>query len=292
MLEKYKESGEITKKAKRLARDIVKPGAKLLDIANDIEALIRNEGGKPAFPVNLSINDVGAHYTPDADDGSVVKETDLIKVDIGAHVDGYIADTAITLSMNKDETHLKLIKAAEDALGAAIGAVKPGVKVNEIGAVVEKTITEAGFKPIENLTGHGLDQYSLHAGLTIPNVKNSNESVLEDGQTVAIEPFATTGVGTVYDSNEVHIYEFLVNKSTRQRDGRRILKMAEDDFGKLPFAKRWLAGIPSMKMNMALKELVNAKALYQYPVLKEKGSGLVSQAEHTVIVGEKTIVTT
>jgi len=292
MLEKYKEAGEIVKKAKKRARDIVKPGVKLLDIANEIEALIGKEGGKPAFPVNISIDDIGAHYTPDADDASVIKDTDLVKVDVGAHVDGYIADSAITLSMSKDETHLKLIKAAEDALEVAIKAVRPGVKVNEIGAAVEMVITGAGFKPIENLTGHGLDQYSLHAGLTIPNVKNSNEAVLEDGQAVAIEPFATNGAGTIYDSNEVHIYEFLMDRATRQRDGRRILKMAEEDFATLPFATRWLTGIPKMKLGLALKELVNLKALYQYPVLKERESGLVSQAEHTVIVGEKPIVTT
>jgi len=222
----------------------------------------------------------------------VVKETDLVILDIGVHKDGYIADAAITLSMNKDETHLNLIKAAETSLKNAIEIVEPGLPVERIGETVENTMKEFGVKPISNLTGHGLDQYSLHGGFTIPNIKKAGEK-LEEGMAIAIEPFSTNGKGEVYDAQDVHIYEFIYPRPVRMQESRRILQMAERDFNELPFARRWLEkNIGKLKLSMALKELVNSKALYQYPVLKERDKGLVAQAEHTIIVQDKPIVTT
>jgi methionyl aminopeptidase len=290
-LKEYKQAGEIAKKCKKLAHDLIRPGAKLLDIAEKTEELIKKEGGKPAFPVNISVDAVSAHYTPDADAKDAIGKDDLVKFDVGVHVDGFIADTAFTVSMSKDEVHLKLIEAAEKALEKAVSMARPGTKVGDIGAEVEKVIKGYGFTPIENLTGHSLEQYSLHAGVVVPNVGNNNPTELEDGQAIAIEPFSTNGSGTVVDGNEVHIYEFLQNKPTRMMEARKILRMSYEDFGGLPFAKRWL-GVSGMKLNLALKELERSKALYAYPMLQEKKGGLVAQAEHTVIVGEKPIVTT
>lgn len=292
VLIKYKKAGEVNKKVKELAKKLVKPGAKVLNVVEEIEEAIKKEDCGLAFPLNFSINENAAHYTPDSDSTLVVKEDDLIKIDIGVHFEGYIADSAITLSMNQDELHLKLIKSAEAALDAAISTVKPGVSVEKIGEAVENKLKEFGFKPIENLTGHGLDQYSLHAGLTIPNVKRSGPK-LEEDQAIAIEPFSTNGAGSVVDTNEIHIYEFLANKPSRLMEARRILQLAEKKFYGMPFSKRWLEkNISKMKLNFALRDLVNSKALYQYPVLKEKENGLIAQAEHTIIVQEEPIVTT
>jgi methionyl aminopeptidase len=292
VLEKYKKAGKIAKKVSESAREWIKPGAKLIDVALKVEDLIAKEGAGNAFPVNLSLNEVAAHFTPELDCVDVIKKEDLVTFDVGVHVDGYIADTAFTVSMNKDPEQEKLIKAAENALKAAIETVKPGINVSKVGEAVEKEITELGFKPIENLTGHGLDEYSLHAGLTIPNVKREGQT-LQEGQAIAIEPFSTNGTGSVSDSKEIYIYEFLMNKPSRIREARRILQMGEKEFHGLPFAKRWLEKkIGKLKMNMALRDLVNMNALYQYPVLKEKEKGLVAQAEHTLIVQDEPIVTT
>lgn len=293
VFEKYKEAGEILKKAEKLARGIVKPGANVVDIAEQVEGLIQKEGGTPAFPLNISINEIAAHYTPDLKTELKLGKTDLVKIDIGVHVDGYIADQAFTMSMDKDETRLKLIEAAEAGLSVGLECVRPGVTLGEIGTRIEEAIKENGFNVIRNLTGHGLEQYSLHAGLTIPNVKNDDKTKLVEGQAVAIEPFSTNGYGAVIDTNEVHIYEFMQERPIRNRDARRVLELAQGKFGSLPFAKRWLEkDIGGMKLNLALRELVNAKALYQYPALREKENGLIAQAEHTVIVMDEPVVTT
>ncbi len=286
VLEKYKEAGKIWKKAEKLGRKIVKPGAGILDITEKIESKIKKEGGEMAFPLNVGIDDTAAHYTPDSNCKDKISEKDLVTLDIGVHVDGYIADAAFTLSMNESDEHINLIEAAEKSLENAIEIVKPGVNIEKIGEAVEQTMEEYNVKPISNLTGHNVDQYSLHSGLTIPNVKKKG-GTLKEGMAVAIEPFSTNGAGQVHDAQEVHIYEFLKKKNIRMQESRKILQTAELDFNKLPFAKRWLEkNVSSLKLKMALKELLDAEALYQYPVLKEKEKGLVAQAEHTMIVQE------
>lgn len=293
VLEKYLKAGNIAKKVREESAYLVKPGAKILEIAQKLEQMIFKEGGKPAFPLNIGINETAAHFTPELGSIDVIKETDLVKIDIGVHVDGYIADTAVTYSMSKDEIHLKLIEAANSALKKAIEIAKPGVNIGKIGEVVEEEISKFGFKPIENLSGHGLDEYSLHAGLTIPNVKGRAGETLKENQVIALEPFSTNGEGHVSDAPEIHIYEFLNDTPTRVTEGRRILKMAQEEFSFLPFAKRWIESkIGKLKLALALRELVSSGALYQYPVLKEAKKGLVAQAEHTLVVGEKPVVTT
>jgi len=293
VIEKYKQAGEIASKCVSTASALIKPGAKALDIAMEIDELIKKEGAAPAFPLNISINDIAAHYTPDLGADLKIGEEDIVKFDVGVHVDGYIADTAKTFSMSNSEEHKKLIAAVEAALDAVLKIIKPGVTLGEIGTLVEDTITERGYSPVRNLTGHGLDQYSLHAGLVVPNIKNDDETILEEGTAVAIEPFSTNGAGSVSDTNEIHIYEFLMERPTRNREARRILKMAQDRFNNLPFAKRWMEKeLGKLRMELALRELVNFKALYQYPVLREEERGLVAQAEHTVLVLDKPVVTT
>jgi methionyl aminopeptidase len=281
-VEGFKEAGEISKKAKALVRKLVKPGASVLDIVNQVEGLIEKEGAKPGFPLNFSINTVAAHYTPPSGAELEVGEDDIIKIDTGVHVDGYPADTAITISTSESETHLNLIAAAEAALEKAIEIVSPGIRVGEIGAVIQKEIESYVLKPIENLCGHSVERYNLHAGMTIPNVAGKGPE-LKEGMAIAIEPFSTNGLGRVSDAQDVYIYEYMRDVPTRNRDSRKIHSMARDDFSKLPFATRWL-GIPELKSRIALKELVNNKAIYSYPVLKEAGGGLVAQAEHTMIV--------
>ncbi len=284
-LEKYKKAGKIVIKAGKLAEKLTKPGAKVLDIAEKIENLIREEGAKPAFPANISINNIAAHYTPDMDCKIILEEDDLIKFDLGVQIDGFIADSAITITTNpKNNLHIKLIEAAQKSLERAIELVKPGVKVEKIGETIENTMKSFGVKPIENLTGHGVGQYVQHDAPTIPNVKKSG-GTLEENMAIAIEPFSTNGEGLVYDDREVQIYEFLMKIPVRLMEGRRILQMAEKDFEKLPFAKRWIERkIGKLKLALALRELNQFGALYQYPVLKEKGNGLVAQFEHTMIV--------
>ena len=283
-LQKYRQAGKILADVREEIKPLVKEGAKVVEIAERAEELILKRGAKPAFPCNVSVNEIAAHYSPPLNDGRVIQEGDVVKVDLGAHVDGYIADTAFTVVVGGDS---RLAEAAERALEAAIGVVKPGIDVGEIGRAVEQAITEMGFKPIRNLTGHSLARWDLHAGITIPNVEERTGQTLKPGDVLAIEPFATDGAGFVEDQQQTVIFRYLRDAPTRLRMTRALLRDIKQLYDGLPFAERWLAKRMSrLRLELSLRELVGAGALWPYHVLAERAKGKVAQAEHTVIVTE------
>ncbi len=290
-LEKYKKAGEIAIEVREWSKGLVKDGVKLLDIADKVEARIIEKGGEIAFPTNVCINDITAHYTPKYNDDSVIEGSDVVTVDLGVHVDGFIADTAYTLDLSGE--YKDLLKVNEEALDAVIDEVRPGTSVQKIGEIVQSTLADAGYKPIENLTGHEIKEYDLHAGLSIPNIKVPYDWELEEGMALAIEPFATNGFGRVIESKQTEIYSLLKKKPTRMRESRILLKELEPR-GELPFAARWYADkINPIRLKLALQEMVRAKILRGYPTLHEKEGGIVSQFEHTMIVtADGCIVTT
>ncbi|MFH8086271.1 MAG: type II methionyl aminopeptidase [Candidatus Aenigmatarchaeota archaeon] len=281
--EKYKKAYSISKEVREYARSLIKEGAKVLDIAEKIEKKIEELGAKPAFPVNISINEITAHYSPDINDTTFLKNNDLVKVDIGVHIDGYIWDSAFTVCVN-EKTH-PLIEVSEKTLNEALKLIRPGAKIYEISEVVENIITENGFNPVRNLCGHGLERFNQHASPTIPNGKNSIREEIKEGQTIAMEVFVTNGCGWVKESYPTLIYKYKQDKPTRLFEGRKILELAKIKFEKLPFSKRWLIGlINPLKIDLALKQLIEVDALIEYPILKEETNGLVAQSEETIIV--------
>ena len=217
-----------------------------------------------------------------------MKEGDIVKIDIGVHVDGYIGDTALTISLGEQED---LLEASKKALYEAINLVRPGVKIKEIGEVIQKTIEDFGFKPIRNLTGHGLKRFDIHADPQIPNIKiDSNEELKED-DVIAIEPFASNGNGFVRDLEDVRIFSIIENENKiRSPEAREIYAFGMKRYG-LPFASRWL-NMPYIKFRIGLKELLLKNMIYPYYVLVEKEGALVSQFEHTIIVKDKPIIIT
>lgn len=292
VIEKYKKAGKIAKEVREWSRELIKEGAKTLDIAEAIEKKIIDLGGEFAFPTTISINSIAAHSTPRINDETVLKRGDVVKVDLGVHIDGFIADTAYTIEVGTSNWK-DLIKSSEDAVNAAIKIAKPGVTVSEIGAAVENVINKYNFIPIANLSGHEVNEYDLHAGITIPNFDNSGTTTLEEGMAVAIEPFATNGVGKVIDAKDSEIFKLIENKPVRHPIARKILNYVAEKHQLLPFCKRWVAkGVGGFGIEMGMKELVRIGALHHYPILKEGGSGMVSQTEHTIIVLDKPIVTT
>jgi len=284
-LQAYRKAGKLLAEVREQVRPLVKPGARLLDIADAVEGSIAQRGGKPAFPCNVSVNEIAAHYSPPVNDDATIKEGDIVKVDLGAHLEGYIADTAFTVSTGENQ---ELVQTVEQALEAAIEVVKPEIDVGEIGRVVEETVTAAGFKPIRNLTGHGLARWSLHSGLTIPNVQEETGQKLKVGDVLAIEPFITDGAGFAEDKEKVYIFRYLRDRPTRLRMARQLLNEIKRDYHGLPFAERWLAKrMSKLRLELTLRELVGAGALWPYHVLAERAKGKVAQAEHTVIVTEE-----
>lgn len=276
--ENYVEAGIVVQKARKEAEKISEPGANLKVIAEEIEGLIRDEGLEPAFPVNLSINDEAAHYSAAPNEARELKASDVVKIDIGAHKDGYIADSALTV--NPSGGNQELIDAAEDALQEALDFIEPGVTIGELGTKVQNSVPEK-YSVVRNLTGHYIDHYEQHAGVSIPNISTANTHVIEKGDAVAIEPFITDGSGKIKNGKKGNIYIHKGGK-VRGRTERKLLKKIKDYRG-LPFSSRWLD--MGARDKMALKKLCNAGAVKHYPILKEVEGGMVAQAEHTVLVG-------
>ncbi len=294
ILEKYRKAGTIHKECLEFGSRLIKPGEKILYVVEQIEEKIRNSGAGFAFPVNVSVNETAAHDTADMGDARVFKEGDLVKLDIGVQVDGYIADGAVTISLDSGKEDL--IKASREALEAALKLMTPGRPIPEVSEAIEQTVRNAGFVPVRNLTGHKLERYSLHAGVEFPNIKTDLNYGLKEGDVFAIEPFVTDGSGKVVDTKKTLIYMFLSDRPTRFPESRKILQVAREDFHKLPFTKRWLLqkipGLSPVKLNLILKQLEKINSLYEYPALREVAGGYVAQSEHTAIVKDKPVVTT
>jgi methionyl aminopeptidase len=246
--------------------------------------MIAEEGCRPAFPVNISINDIAAHYTPEFESENALGEKDLVKIDLGIDLNGALSDTAYTVDL--DGGNEKLVRASEEALENAIKAIKPGVSVGEIGGVIEETIKGYGFNPISNLSGHMIKSNELHAGVEIPNIKTSDPYRFQEGDIFAVEPFATTGQGHVEDLEQVEIFSIYMPSKIRMRQSRKIVEFVMQNYGMLPFAERWVRKNFSSKLlvSAALKELLQNHFIRGYPVLREVSRGLVSQTEHTILV--------
>lgn len=244
-------------------------------MAEAIEGYIRSRGAEPAFPANLSRNAEAAHYTPAPEDRLAFEVGDLVKVDVGAHLDGAIADTAETVEVGEGRRHENLRRAVAEAVAAGIAEVRPGVAVDRISQAIERAIHQRGLKPVRNLTGHTIQRYLLHAGKSIPNVSGASVDHLEEGEIVAIEPFATNGGGAIENGPFGHIVRFRSDPGTSSEEAARWFGR----FRTLPFTARW---IPDVERG-ALKRL--RPKLQSYPVFVEEAEGLVAQAEHTVLVG-------
>jgi methionyl aminopeptidase len=280
-IKKQKEALEKMRIVLEYAKTLIKPNVKILEIAEAIEKKILEVGAKPAFPVNIGINEIAAHYTPSIDDQTILKEGDMVKVDIGLHIDGYISDSAFTIFIGKS-SH-PMIEAAKKAVEEARKILRENVKIREISEVIENVVLSSGFNVVRNLTGHFLDRYVVH-GVSIPNVKNEIDIPIPKGQAIAIEVFVTNGSGWVKESSEVQIFQFKEDKGCRIKEGKRILEMAIKDFEGLPFAKRWLKNISKAKLDLAIKDLMERGCLIDYPVLKEESNSLVAQWEESFIV--------
>ncbi len=286
----YLKAGETAAKALKEACRRVEEGVSVKEICEVAERVIKELGAQPAFPCNVSINHVAAHYTSPADDETVIPRGAVVKVDVGAHVDGYIGDVAATITLSPSWE--SLVEAARKALERALEGFKPGVALSRIGGVIESTIKSYGYKPVKNLTGHSLSRFNLHAGDSVPNVK-AGEGVIEEGKAYAVEPFVTNGAGYVVDGEQVFIYRYSGGK-VKDKGAKELLKEVWRRFNQLPFTERWLLDLHSLqKLRELLSELARAKAIYGYPVLVEGAGGVVSQFECTVVVYEgEALVTT
>lgn len=283
-------AGKIAKEVKIFAKRLIKKDMALLDIAEKIENKIIELGGKPAFPTNLSINEIAAHYTPA--DNDKTKAHGLLKIDFGVHISGWTSDTAFSLDLENLEENKKLIQVSEEALKNAEKEIHKKITTGEIGKIIQETIESKGYSPIVNLSGHQMEKYELHAGLTIPNINNKSTEELGEG-IFAIEPFATKGNGKVKDGKESEIYILINTKNVRSSIAREILEFISEEYQTLPFCTRWLTKIFGAKALIGLKQLKENGNLHNFPQLIEISGAKVSQAENTILLYQKEkIITT
>ncbi len=284
-LEKYQRAGKIARDIREEIKKTVREGMPIIDICEKVESLTREKGGKPAFPCNVSVNEVAAHYTSPPKDKRTIPERSIVKVDIGVHVDGYIADTATSVCF--DPEYDDMVNTAEEALEKAVEILRPGLSVTRFGSTIQKTIKTRGFKPVSNLTGHLIRRYIIHAGKSLPNAFNLSTSRIKEGEVYGVEPFVTVAkaAGRVEDLREAHIFRYVKSKSLKNPYAKRILSYIRKNFLTLPFTERWLNEFAdSSSYKGGFSELLSSKAVMSYPVFVEASRKMVAQAEYTVLV--------
>ncbi len=289
VLELLFQAGRIAARVKERAYSLVKEGVKLIEICEAVEMMIESEGGKPAFPCNVCVDEVAAHYSPLPDDQTTVPPNALVKVDLGVHIDGYIVDTAVSVSLSKEKQ--PLVTVAEEALRAAVKFIRAGTRLGEIGAVIQNTIQKAGFKPIKNLTGHEILRYNLHGGASIPNIAIPDVRRVTKGAVYAIEPFVSfaNSAGEVVNADTSTIFRLDSKKAPVMKlkpEERALVEYINESFKGLPYSPRWLYASKVSDPLSIHEKLVKTGRVHKYPVLIEKKRQPVAQAEHTVYVEE------
>ncbi|MCB9914034.1 MAG: type II methionyl aminopeptidase [Planctomycetes bacterium] len=284
-LQKWRQAGRIAAECREWAREHVRPGVRLAHVLETVEAMMRERGAEPAFPAQTSRNHIAAHYCSPPDDATMYAEGDCVKVDFGVHVDGWVADTATTIDLSSDGRWGKLIQASADALKAAIATAGPGVAVGEIGAAIERTITAAGFEPVRNLTGHGVNRWKVHTPPQIPNYAERGGGKLRAGQVIAIEPFASTGRGYIKERGKSEVFMMVAPPKSAKGLDRDVLKAIEGWRG-LPIARRYFTHLDEELVETALSKLAKQGSLMRFPPLVEDEGVMVAQTEHSMLITE------
>jgi len=281
-IKKWKTAGKLARDALHFGRDLIEAEKSMLNVTEEIELFVKKNGGELAFPTNLAVNNVGAHWTPSSKSSEIFCKGDVVKLDVGVHIDGYIGDNALTLEIGSTN-YTKMIEASREALNAAINVTVAGVNVGIIGHAVQDTIEKYGYRPIANLTGHRIKRYNLHSGVSIPSVRERGGPTLNNGDIVAIEPFVTDGAGRVGGKRNSNIYHLRQIRKVRDEKATELMKEIQDRYKGLPFAERWLHEFQD-DATKSLQKLMRAGIVSYYPVLDELGNGIVAQSEHTLLV--------
>ena len=285
VLEKYRRAGRIAAEVRERMKRSVSEGMPIIDICEEAESLIRKKGAAPAFPCNVSIDDVAAHYTSPPGDKRVVPSRSVVKVDLGVHVDGYIADTATTVCFNPE--YEDLVTTAQEALQAGVRTLRAGLFTSSFGSTVQKVVESRGLKPVSNLTGHQVGRFMIHTGRSLPNVSHLSASRVNADDVFAIEPFVTlkNAAGKVRDNPETTIFRFVKQKSLKDEHAKKLCDFIVKSFHTLPFTERWIQDVvPMSHYKTAFSELLSSKTLMAYPVFVEVSGKPVAQAEHTVLI--------
>ncbi|MAB80426.1 MAG: type II methionyl aminopeptidase [Planctomycetes bacterium] len=280
----HRQAARIAKDCREWAVQNIRPGVEVRYILESIESTIRDRGAHPGFPAQSSRNHIAAHYCSAPNDELTYQVGDCVKVDLGVHVDGYVADTAASVDLSEDGRWAPLVKASADALAAAIATVGSGVRVGEIGAAIEETIEAAGFQPVRNLTGHGLGRWKVHTPPQIPNYADGSGPELREGMVFAIEPFACNGKGYIRECGRAEVFMMVRPPKKAKGLDRELLKAIESWRG-LPIARRYFQNHDEQALEDTIGKLARQGSLMRYPPLVEEEGVMVAQTEHTMYLG-------
>ena len=285
-IQKLLKAGKVAAQVRReTAMMLSKPGTSFLQAMDSAEEKIIKLGGQIAW-AQMGVNDVAAHYCPEETDVGVSKEGDMIKVDIGVHLDGWIADNAMTVVVGNSE-YKDLVKASQNALKAAIKLVRPGVQLWELGEAQYSEAEALGFTTVKNLCGHTIERYKVHAGISIPTYNNKDKTEIQAGWQVALEPFVTNGQGMIKEKLPATVFMVEQNKGVRSSYAKKILEQVKPQNG-LPFTTRWLTRtLGRGGTALGMRELLQSEIVQPYPPLAEVAQGMVAQFEHAMIVKDK-----
>ena len=289
-LESLNKAGKIAQEVKKFIRPQVKVGTNVFNLIRSGEAKIIELGGEWAFPINISINNTAAHYTsPIKDDALTINEGDIVKIDLGVHIEGYIVDTAFTVSFNDEKSLENIIQATEVALEAAKVLAKPKVNTRELGKKIEDIVKGFKFNPIKELGGHQIDRWIVHGKKQLPELGTQGGDIMEEGEVFGLEIFASTGEGSVHNTNASYIYElnpYAGRVPLRRKTSKQILGHINKHFKTLPFAERWLAKDFRMGVAFGLQELIQQGKIQAHYVLAEQKGEFVAQSEETILITE------
>ncbi len=288
-LAKLRRVGAISGAARDLGMSMCEAGVKLYDIAQEVEGYIRSHGCKLSFPCNIGVNEVAAHYTPSCSDDTRLEIGDVVKIDCGGMLDGFIGDTAGTVEVGT-HNYTSLIESAKRARDTVAEFIGDGIPINELGAAIEGSVKRDGFKVVENLCGHQVDRWQLHAGFSVPPYDNGDNTLVEAGMTVAIEPFATNGAGYVDNGKQGNIVILTHEKPSGNPKADEFLAYAKEEFPDSPFCARSCDFPDAEKW---VKLLMRKGILSGFNVLLEVKGSMVAQFEHTFYIsGKRAEITT
>jgi len=282
-LRKLKTAGEVSGAARELGLSLCKPGKKLYDVAQEVEGYIRDHGCGLAFPCNISRNETAAHYTPSPTDQTVFEVGDVVKVDCGGFLDGFIGDTAGTVEVGSN-AYKEIIESSKRARNTVAEFLGDGTPINEIGRAIEMSVKRDGFKVVENLCGHQIEQWDLHAGYSIPPYDGGDTTTIKAGQTCAVEPFVTNGGGAVVNGKPGGIVIFARDRPIDDPKAEDFLRYIADEFHGLPFCAR-SCDFPNA--DKYVKMLLRKGVLSSFAQLVEINGGIVTQHEWTFYIAGK-----